>query len=137
MAKAPNRKDLFRFTVKDVLSILLILLILFILFGVYQILSRRKKLLDFLKEMKSADHRDTITGLFGYSMMLMERCKISHEDFKEVEEINTEARFSNHAMSMEQRQKVEKFAQHIVEKCKKNLSLWKKIRYHYILWLYR
>ena len=135
--KAPNRKDLFRFTVKDVLSILLILLILFILFGVYQILSRRKKLLDFLKEMKSADHRDTITGLFGYSMMLMERCKISHEEFKEVEEINTEARFSNHAMSMEQRQKVEKFAEQIVEKCKQNLSLWKKIRYHYVLWLYR
>lgn len=134
--KAPDRNSLFNFKIKDVLSILLILLILLILFVIYRILRRRKKLLDFLKEMQGAENREAITGLFGYSSMLMDTCQVTADDLETVKAINAEARFSNHVMMPEQRQKVEEFTKTIVSECKQKLSPWKKLRYHYILWLY-
>ncbi len=135
--KATERNNLFRFEVKDVLSLLLILLILLFVFAVYRILRRRHRLISFLKEMKHADNKKAITGLFGYSRMLMDTCQVTSGTLDTIEELNTEARFSNHTMTETQRQTMERFSRYIVSKCKKKLSLWKRFYYHYILWLYR
>ena len=135
--KAPEREHLFRFEVKDVLSLLLIIFILLLLYAVYRILRKHHRLNSFLREMQDAPNRDAITGLFSYSSMLLERCHITSSLFDNMEELNAEARFSNHGMTDEQRKNMEQFMKHIVSKCKKNLSPWKKFYYHYILWLYR
>lgn len=134
--KAPDRNSLFQFKVKDLISLLLIILLILLLIAIYRILRRRKRLLDFLKEMKTAQHREAITGLFGYSSMLMETCGVTSEALDTMKDINMEARFSNHAMEQAQREQIEEFTKSIVSECKKKLSLLKKLRYHYILWLY-
>lgn len=134
--KAPDRNSLFRFEIKDVINILLILLCL--LFGVviYRILKRRERLLDFLKEMSTSEPKEAITGLFGYCDMLMQTCHVLSEIPQKIEELNTEARFSNHPMIPEQKEQLEQFTKNTILKCKQQLSPWKKLYYHYILWLY-
>lgn len=135
--KAPDRNSLFRFKVKDIFSLLLIILVILLLIVIYRIFRRRKRLLNFLKEMKNADHREAITGLFGYSSMLMETCGVTSEELDTMKAINMEARFSTHAMEQVQRQQIEEFANNIVSECKQKLSPLKKLHFHYILWLYR
>ena len=86
--------------------------------------------------MQTAENREAITGLFGYSSMLMETCGVTSEALDTVKAINMEARFSNHTMEQAQRQQIEEFTKNIVLECKQKLSPLKKLHYHYILWLY-
>lgn len=135
--KAPERNSMFRFKVKDLISLLLIILLILLFIAIYRILKKRKRLLGFLKEMQTAGNREAITGLFGYCSMLMETCGVTSEELDTVKAINMEARFSNHPMKQAQRQQIEDFTKKIVSQCKQKLSPLKKLHYHYILWLYR
>ena len=92
--------------------------------------------MDFFKEMSTSEPKETITGLFGYCVMLMQTCHVLSEIPQEIEDLNTEARFSNHPMIPEQKVELENFTKNTILKCKQQLSLWKKLYYHYILWLY-
>lgn len=129
--------SLFRFEVKDVISLLLIILIILLLVAFYRIFKRRQKLLGFFKDMEKAEHRDAITGLFAYSTMLMETCGVTSDGLEDMQAVNCEALFSSHSMNSEQREQIEEFTKTIIAECKQKLRPLQKLRYHYILWLYR
>lgn len=128
----------FRFQTKYLATGILMILLLLLLFALFCILRRRKRLYRFYREIEEADNRNAIIGLYSYGMMLLNKKGISQpEDGEEISKINQEARFSSHTMQDIQRQKVKIFTQNIIQKCRKDSSIWNRFRDHYIFWLYR
>ena len=87
--------------------------------------------------MAGMENREAIMAQFGYASMLMSLGNEIHlSGLEEMQRINQEAVFSTHPMTEEQRQKAEAFTLCVLETCKASWSVWKRFRYHYILWLY-
>lgn len=136
--QTPDMNSRFRFRIEILLYIGLGVLVLLLLLCILWIRVRRRKLLEFWTMTEQADNKKAIIELFGYGVMLMNRCKVHEEShWDEISKINEEALFSTHEMRDEQRQRVQQFVNELVIRCKKEGSLLKNIRYHYILWLYR
>lgn len=135
--KFDDLDSVFRFETKYIISFLLIILLILLVAELLRIWKRRRKLLRFLKEMESANNRDTISGLFSYSMMLLEKCEISNEEAAAMELLNQKALFDNREPQSSEREQMIAFSQNMILSCKKNLIKSKNIKYHYILWLYR
>lgn len=134
--KISDLNSMFRFQIKHVISLLLILLLLLLLFFLCRILGKRRKLLKFLKQLKTAEDREAITEMFAYSHMLMETCHVTDDSFEEMKLINQKALFSGHEQESTVRKQMEAFMERIVQKCKRSQSFSKQLKYHYILWLY-
>lgn len=122
-----------RYFLSGVVSILILCLIILAIWS----MKRRKKLLKFFASVENSDRRTAIVELYGYSQMLIQRCEIQiEENTGEIEEINTEARFSNHEMKEEQKQKMTEYVKEVVCRAKAKKGFWKKLKHHYLLWLY-
>lgn len=129
--------QLFRFRKKILLWGLLFLLAILLLWRVFIIEKRRKHLKEARKQMAGMENREAIMAQFGYASMLMGLGNEIHPPgLEEMQRINQEAVFSTHPMTEEQRQKAEAFILCVLEACKASWSVWKRFRYHYILWLY-
>jgi len=107
-------------------------------------------LYQILQETRQEDNRKAIAAIYGYIGMLQKYTDTEKildyanaekirwaEEQKKMQELNQEALFSNHIMTTEQRQSMEHYLNGVLKECKAQWSLWKKIRYHYVLWLYR
>lgn len=134
--KFTDLDSVFRFEVKHVISFLLFLLLLLLWVEFLRILKRRRKLLRFFKEMENSCNRDAVTGLFSYSMMLLEKCQLTIEGVPEMELLNQKALFDSREPESSAREQMRAFTEKVIQNCKKSLSKAKKLKYHYILWLY-
>lgn len=134
--KFTDLDSVFRFEVKHVISLLLILLLILLMVEFLRIWKRRRKLLRFLKEMETAGDRDAISGLFSYSMMLLEKCNITSEEVPAMELLNQKALFDSREPESTAREQMNAFTKNVILACKKSLNRTKKWKYHYILWLY-
>lgn len=95
--------------------------------------------MKFFKGLEESDRRTAITELYGYGQMLANRCQIEPdtENAAKMEQINSEARFSNHEMEEEKLQQMKQYIDEVITKAKSQRGFWKKFKEHYLLWLYR
>ena len=102
------------------------------------IAAMRKKLKKVLLAMDNADNKTAVPLRFGYAEKLIEASGISKEtaDYEEAFAINKEALFSEHEISDEQRKTVDEYAQKVLAECKEKWSLWQKIKYRFIKFIY-
>lgn len=134
----PDLNSLFRFEARYLIPIFIVVILLLIVIMIIRILLRRKKLMRFLEGIIKADNRTAIVDLFGYAMMLMDRCNVREtKHFMDAKLINQEARFSIHEMNDDQKRVIEVFKDEVVTACKQSGSTWQRFKYHYILWLYK
>lgn len=128
-------------TWKHVLVAVGIILLILCIFAVYRILGRRKYLYQILQETGQEDNRGAIAATYGYAGMLRNYANAESESLTkneaQVKELNQEAIFSNHNMTIEQRRFMEDYLGDVLRICKEQWPVWKRIWYHYVLWLYR
>lgn len=128
----------FRLEAKHIISVLLFFLLTIIAAAIIYVFMRRKKLFNSLEQIHQMNNRNAITALFAYANMLMEKADIQELDgLDDIRKTNQKAMFSNHEMTDSQREETELFAVAVINKCREIWSPWKKLWYHYILWLYR
>lgn len=133
---APNLNSAFRFQIKQVLNLLLLLLIIGILLFIIYVVRRMLRLRRYKKQMQEADNRECVAELYGYANMLIEKFHLVIPDEDEVGQINETARFSCHEISDVQRRCMEEYTDNVVKSCKQQCSIWQKLKYRYILWLF-
>ena len=135
----PDQVPNIRFRTKYIVSGILLLVLAFLLAVILWIICRRRKLLKFFKGLEESDRRTAITELYGYGQMLANRCQIEPdtENAAKMEQINSEARFSNHEMEEEKLQQMKQYIDEVITKAKSQRGFWKKFKEHYLLWLYR
>lgn len=118
-----------------IIGMLLIILEIII---IDKVIRRRKCLKKILEETRQEDHRGAILAQYGYAGMLCKYAKITDiERMQQAQSLNQEALFSNHRMTAEQRQCMEGYLAEVLNICKGQWSVWKKIWYRYVLGLYR
>lgn len=135
----PDWNSFFRFQTWQLLLFLVLFLAALLLLGSAWIWRRRRRLLQFYRDMEETDNRNAIVGLYGYAVMLLKKCGLKQlpEQAEQIRFLNLEARFSSHELENEKRQQMMCFAEETVRLCKKESGFWKRLRYHYIFWLYR
>ena len=102
------------------------------------VFAMRKRLKKSLSAMDNADNKTAVPLRFGYAEKLIEASGIGREtaDYEAAFAINKEALFSEHEISDEQRKTVDEYAQKVLAECKNNWSLWQKIKYRFIKFIY-
>lgn len=133
---APDLNSAFRFSVKQVMQILLVLLLIGIGVFISYVFYRWKRLRKYKKQIRESSNEIFVTELYGYACMLTDRFHLETAKNSESEQINEIARFSCHQITDEQRTCVEKYADGVVRCCEQQCSIWQKIKYRYILWLF-
>lgn len=109
---------------------LLWLLPLTLLILVVQLILRRRKFRQVMERIVKADNRESISLQYGYAQCLLHHssvCKL--EGAKEAAKLNELALFSLQEMSEEQRQKMDGFANAVLQACKEKWTLSQKLRY--------
>lgn len=133
----PDLRGVFRFQTKQIVATAVIIASLAAVIFTAWVIRRALKLKNFLKNTKHTSNSQAVTDLFGYASMLIERFSLPlQHNYGDIQTINKEARFSNHTIDEQKRDKVEKFAADVVNQCKEKHNLWQKIKYRFILWLY-
>lgn len=133
---APNQNSAFRFQIKQVLNLLLIISILGIVLFIIYVLWNWLQLKRYKKQMVEAENRECVAELYGYVHMLIERFHLEVQDEIQIRQINEIARFSCHEITDEQRICMEQYADKVVKCCEDQCSIWQKLKYRYILWLF-
>lgn len=123
-----NKKKPISKGTKIILIILLILLILLLML----IIVRRILLKLKLAKIDKMDNRDAVIALYGYAHYLCEKCNVSSDDDEEMAKINSEARFSLHDISDENREKMNEYAAMIKNLAKENNTWLMVFKYKYI-----
>lgn len=113
-------------------SVPLILLIA----AVCYVFAMRRKLKKAILTIDSADNKTAVPLRFGYAQKLLDNSGLETEGYEEAFTINKEALFSEHEISDEQRRMVDDFAEKVLAECKKSWSLWQKIKYKWIKFIY-
>ncbi len=128
-----NWRNSFEIRKEHIIALLAIILLFFIV----RAASKRRKLRAKLTEINAMENKHAITSSYGYAVMLLGniRSEISVDDSEAVL-INREAMFSNHTMTDEQRQIIEKYTQDIRELCRRSWKWWEKIKYKFIECIY-
>lgn len=131
----------YQLTWQLVCRILILLLLIALIILLLRIIKRYKRLCKALKQMQQENTRNAIALQYGYARKLMEYAgeriydaPLKHQQMKN---LNQEAMFSNHAMTKEQCHEMETYVKEVLTACKRSWSVWKRFRYHYVLWLYR
>ena len=109
------------------------LLILIVLVFVGIILARRLRLRRRLREIGQAECREGIAMRYGYAAYLLKHSEADPpKGWQDAEKLNAEALFSNHEMTEEQRRQMDEYAEAVLERCRSEWTVLKKLRYR--LW---
>lgn len=132
----PDLNSTFRFEIRHMLNLLLLLVVLGILLFIIYVVHRMLRLKRYKKSLREASNRECVAELYGYASMLIEKFQLKVPKETEVGRINEIARFSCREISDEQRRCMEMHTDRIIQCCEQQCSIWQKIKYRYILWLF-
>lgn len=119
-----------RFSVSPVW--LLILIPIFLAVIMIVILVRRKRFQKAMRSMQAASNRNAITMEYGYAVRLRQTCgNPDVEGSSRAAELNREALFSLHEMTDAQRQEILSYVEQVLQICKKNWTVRKKLYYRF------
>lgn len=117
---------------RSVKSLILLIIILLIINLILITLIRRQILKTRLKSADKITPRGAVTLLYGYAVMLREKCDVTTPDDERMAEINAEARFSNHRIKEEYRQEMKAYVDKVKAECLKKMTPSEKFKMKYI-----
>lgn len=126
-----REQERFHFSLNPKILLLLLLVPVLILAAI--VILRRVRLKKALKAIDEADIRDGITMRYGYAVHLLNHSTAQPpEGAEEAVELNREALFSDHVMTVQQRKTVDDYADRVLSSCKESWTWRQKIWYR--LW---
>lgn len=141
--QAEKQRKLFSLTWQWMLKLFVVLLMLALSVYMYRIMLRYRTFKQMIVKIKQADNDTAIAMLYSYAQLLQKYTnewqqvnEVESAHQRRIRELNQEAMFSSHEMTVEQRRKMEAYTKEILFVCRSQWSSWKQFYYHYILWLY-
>ena len=122
------RQDRFAFSTKASYLWYLVAVITIVCMAI--LLLKRRRLGRALAAIEGASNREAIAMRYGYAERLVMTLQDPHIDGAEQAALlNCEALFSNHEMTDLQRHEMDEYAQRVLQACKNEWTIWKKLRY--------
>ena len=96
------------------------------------IAGKRIRLAYLLKSFRQEDDRRSVTGWYSYAMHLKKLCPVTLPEDRQAASLNREAQFSDHVITPEQREEMERYAQNTVTAVREKGTFFQKLRWRWI-----